>query len=113
MKKKYKIGLAFGAFDVFHDGHSNLLKNAKKICDKLIVCISTDGYILHVKGHLPAIPSKYRKLTVEVQLSVDEVGIQSLSFTKKCAVRKYRPDVLIVGNDWDPKTYTGEGLASL
>ena len=39
------IGYACGVFDLLHIGHINLLKNAKTMCDKLIIGLSTDECI--------------------------------------------------------------------
>jgi len=108
--KKYKRGITFGAFEIFHQGHYNLLKNAKAQCEELIVCISTDGYIRKIKGHEVEISFNLRKKIVEAIKFVDFVDLQSLGFGKKYNVKRYKPDVIFVGDDWNPKTFTGEGL---
>ena len=43
------IGYAAGVFDLFHIGHLNLLKNARGMCDKLIVGVTTDRKSSHNK----------------------------------------------------------------
>jgi len=107
---KLKIGLTWGCFDIFHIGHLNLLQNAKKKCDILIVCISTDDYSLLVKGKKPIIPWVDRAKIVSAIRGVNVVDRQDSYFNKKEAILKYKPDILIVGNDWDKDTYSGEGL---
>lgn len=44
-KKKYKIGLCHGVFDVLHSGHILYFNEAKKKCDILIVSLTEDKFV--------------------------------------------------------------------
>jgi len=107
---KYKRGITFGAFELFHIGHLNILRRAKAMCEKLIVCVSDDEYIRKVKKHEPIIRFKDRKKVLESIEYIDEVSPQSYSFGKAAAVKKYKPDVIFVGDDWKGKDWDGAKL---
>lgn len=66
------IGYTSGVFDLFHIGHLNLLKNAKGMCDKLIVGVTTDDLSLY-KGKKPLIPFEDRLEIVRAVRYVDAV----------------------------------------
>jgi choline-phosphate cytidylyltransferase len=36
--------ITYGSFDLFHEGHYNLLKRARELCDTLIVGVTTEQY---------------------------------------------------------------------
>lgn len=46
-----RIGFTVGVWDLFHEGHLNFLKEAKKHCDFLHVGIMTDYWVRVQKGH--------------------------------------------------------------
>lgn len=108
--EKYKVGLSFGVFDIFHSGHKRLLDRAKKLCEELIVFVSSDDYVFKYKGHVPVHSLAERREIIARYVPGIDLQIQSLNYSKKEAVADYKPNVLIVGDDWDKKTYTGEGL---
>ncbi len=47
--EKYKIGYTQGVFDMLHIGHLNLLNEAKKRCEYLIVGINFDALVQSYK----------------------------------------------------------------
>ena len=49
------IGYTTGIYDLFHIGHLNLLKNAKAMCDKLVVGVTIDS-LVNYKGKNALIP---------------------------------------------------------
>jgi glycerol-3-phosphate cytidylyltransferase len=92
------IGYTTGVYDLFHIGHLNLLKNAKKHCDKLIVGITTDELVQY-KGKKPVITLEERMEIVSAIKYVDEVVVQD-DLDKVKAWDKYHYDILFVGSDW-------------
>lgn len=48
-KTKRVVGFTLGCFDLFHIGHINLLRNARALCDTLIVGVCSDEYMLNNK----------------------------------------------------------------
>ena len=66
------IGYTTGVFDLFHIGHLNLLKNAKGLCDKLIVGVTTDELVSY-KGKKAVIPFEERLEIVRNIQYVDAV----------------------------------------
>lgn len=97
--KKYKVGYTTGVFDLFHIGHLNLLRNAKALCEYLIVGVSTDEVVLSYKHKMPVIPYEERAAIVEAIKYVDKVVPQT-SMDKREAWDTLHYDALFHGDDW-------------
>ena len=92
------IGYTSGVFDLFHIGHLNLLRNAKGMCDKLIVGVSTDELVSY-KNKQAVIPHAERMEIVRSVRYVDSV-IPQENMDKLEMWRKISFDLMFVGDDW-------------
>ena len=92
------IGYTSGVFDLFHVGHVNVLRNAKAMCDKLIVGVTIDELVLY-KGKRSVIPFHERIEVVRACKYVD-VAVPQMDMNKLDAVSKYHACMLFVGDDW-------------
>ena len=72
-----RIGYAAGAFDLFHVGHLNLLRNARKRCDLLVAGVVSDEMLRSVKGIEPVIPTDERAEIVRNLRCVDRVHVET------------------------------------
>ncbi len=95
---KIVIGYTCGVWDLFHIGHLNLLKNAKGLCDKLIVGVSVDK-LVEYKNKRAVIPFEER---IEIVRSIKYVdaAIAQEDLDKYKMWEKLHFDVLFVGDDW-------------
>lgn len=92
------IGYTAGVFDLFHIGHLNLLKNAKGMCDKLIVGVTVDD-LVEYKGKRAMIPFEDRIEIVRAISYVDAAVPQS-DMDKLGMCKKLGAKILFVGDDW-------------
>jgi len=92
------IGYTTGVFDLFHIGHLNLLRNAKSMCDKLIVGVTIDDLVSY-KGKKPVIPFEERCEIVRSCKYVDLVVPQN-NMDKVNACKMLNASFLFVGEDW-------------
>lgn len=92
------IGYTAGVYDLFHIGHLKLLKNAKGMCDKLIVGVTTDELVPY-KGKAPIIPFDDR---IEIVRSIRYVdaAIPQGDMDKLTMCKKLGAEILFVGDDW-------------
>jgi len=97
MSKKEKIVYVGMAADIIHEGHLNILAEARKL-GSVIVGVLTDEAIASYK-RIPFTPFKHRVTIVENLKGVDKVIPQeTLDYVPN--LRKIKPDFLVHGDDW-------------
>lgn len=92
------IGYTTGVFDLFHIGHLKVLRNAKAMCDKLIVGVSTDELVSY-KYRRAVIPFTERMEIVGAVRYVDAV-IPQETMDKFEMWQRLKFDIMFVGDDW-------------
>jgi glycerol-3-phosphate cytidylyltransferase len=93
------VGYTTGVFDLFHIGHLNILKNAKAMCDRLIVGVTTDELLVDYKKKKSVIPYNERCEIVRSIKYVDVV-IPQETMDKFEAWERLKFDIMFVGDDW-------------
>lgn len=101
-----------GTFDVLHPGHLDLLNYAKSLGDFLLVAIDSDDRVASKKGaDRPFNPQYHRQKLLENLKAVDEVVIFDNDQELTQTVKILRPDIMIVGSDYQDKTVIGSEYA--
>jgi FAD synthetase len=103
-KKKKRVVLASGTFDLLHLGHVRFLEEAKKAGGKdaeLVVIVARDSTVKARKGKKPVMPEDQRRALVESLKVVDEAILGLEDFSIDNVIEKIKPDVIAVGHDQD------------
>ncbi len=94
--------MVFGTFDILHEGHLDLFRQARALApdSQLIVSISRDSSTERIKGELPKNNEIFRMHAVEECELVDEVVLgDKEGFIAH--IIDARPDVIALGYDQD------------
>ncbi len=92
--------ITFGTFDLFHFGHLRIIERARALGDELIVGVSSDALSLAKKGRPPICSEKHRMRIVGALKFVDRVFLERSLELKERYIRRYRADILVMGDDW-------------
>ncbi len=106
-KQSKKIVFTNGCFDLLHDGHIQLIKEAKEQGDILVVGLNSDASVKRLKGNERPIQNQEDRISALLELEeVDEV-IVFKEDTPKQLIAELTPDVLVKGADYKNKEVIG------
>jgi glycerol-3-phosphate cytidylyltransferase len=104
-----KTGFTCSTFDLLHAGHITMLREAKSVCDYLIVGLQTDPSI---DGRKPKpVQSVYeRYIQLEACKYVDEIIPYDTESDLMNLLVTLPIDIRIIGSDYETKDFTGDSL---
>lgn len=97
-----KVVLTYGTFDLLHKGHINILREAKKLGDILIVGVSTDEFN-SLKGKASHETFSERINNVYNNEFVDYVIPEMSWEQKERDIKELFVNILTMGSDWEGK----------
>lgn len=106
-----------GTFDLFHEGHVELLRSCKRIAGPdgiVVVALNTDEFITRFKINPPVQSYREREVVLTscryVDMVVPNVGEENSKITiEKFMFDNQRPvDIVAIGSDWAGRDYYGQ-----
>ena len=105
-----KIGITASAFDLLHAGHILMLKEAKSVCDYLIVALQVDPTFDRPDKNKP-IQSFYERWTQLTAVRyVDEIIPYETEKELMTILQNNNIDIRILGDEYRNKVFTGCNL---
>ena len=114
--RPYHVGFTCGAFDLLHAGHMLMFKEAKEVCEYLIVGLQGDPSIDRPQKNKPIMSIEERLILVEGNKYIDHIWVydteaELLAYLTQNARRNGgHIDVRILDEHYKDKHFTGKDL---
>ena len=105
-----KKGITASTFDLLHAGHILMLKEAKSVCDYLIVALQVDPTIDRPEKNKPIQSYYERWVQVSAVKYVDEIIPYATEEELRTILQNYDIDIRILGDEYARKPFTGSDL---
>jgi cytidyltransferase-like protein len=97
-RRKLKVVLLGGAFEIIHPGHVHALTEARSLGNTLVVVVATDESVLRNKGRPPVTDQASRVCLVSSMRQVD-VALPGNKGSIYEILLRIRPDIVALGYD--------------
>jgi glycerol-3-phosphate cytidylyltransferase len=97
-----------GTFDMFHEGHVNMLRQCHELAGKsgtVIVALNRDEFVERYKGRRPVVSYAGRKAVLEACRYVDGVIENSGDEDSRPAIERVQPDIIATDSAWCAEDY--------
>lgn len=95
--------ITYGTYDCLHYGHINLLRNARKLGDYLIVGITSEAFD-QSRGKIDVRQSLVERIeAVRATGLADKIIVEEYEGQKIADIERYGVDIFTVGSDWEGK----------
>lgn len=105
-----KIVFTNGCFDVLHQGHRAILKQAKKLGDKLVVGLNSDQSISRLKGPERPINEQAQRIEALTSLPYVDAVVVFEEDTPYELLEGLKPNILVKGGDYQLEEIVGRNL---
>ncbi len=105
---KVTIGFTCSTFDLLHAGHVAMLREAKSVCDYLIVGLQVDPSIDRRLKNTPVQTIVERQAQLAAIKYVDEVVMYTTENDLLDILNMYPIDIRILGEEYRDKEFTGK-----
>ena len=105
---KVTIGFTCSTFDLLHAGHVAMLREAKSVCDYLIVGLQVDPSVDRRLKNTPVQTVVERQAQLAAIRYVDEVVVYTTENDLLDILNMYPIDIRILGEEYRDKEFTGK-----
>jgi len=90
-----------------------MLKDAKSKCDILVVCLQTDPTLDRPHKNKPIQSFEEREIVINGVKYIDEIIIYSTEYDYYHILEYLKPEIRIIGSDWEGKLYIGHDIKEI
>lgn len=111
IRKDNTIVFTNGCFDLLHEGHLHLLKEAKKLGDILIIGINDDASVKRLKGNTRPVEQLETRILHLNNTGLADFVIPFTEDTPLSLIEKIQPQIIVKGSDYTKENIIGSNIA--